>query len=100
MSLYIIAPHPIVEGTIRVENAVVIKVHDDGTYDAKGESWFQAHCNPELCKVYDESGNKVMPAVLTPAPSAEALQMQLLETQAALATMYETLAAIVTGGGP
>jgi len=79
----------------------VTKVHDDGACDFLGDSVKGVHSSEPI---YDDTGQRVTPMAEKSAEEilreeSEAIQLQLIDTQVALATMYETLAAIMMGGG-
>ena len=98
--MYIMLMNPVTLEPERRDIKRITKVYPDGSFnvdagDVKGRV---------SCTVYDDEGRAIAPAAnMTPEDFVlqenDTLHQQLLETQAALATMYETLAAMIEEGG-
>lgn len=91
---------PATHEPVVVNDVTVTAVHQDGTYNITAPGWGECrNLSPDSVPLRDENGNPADLSKIVLPISSELLQRQLLETQAALATMYEALTEIVSGGG-
>ena len=98
--MYAIMVHPVtLQPGYRVDGVIINKVHPDGTFDAHGGVWLGRGCNQADVVLYDDDGNPIDPAMLSPPISeTEKLRQQLAMQDAVLQELLFSIIPMMIGG--